>query len=269
MYPVYVGVLALGVYQLSKIVVHGAVNECLKTLHSPPPYEVNGPLVSVCIPTFMEEKFLPNCLTSLTNQTYKNVEIIIGDYASTDRTREIALSFGAKIVDVPERGIGLARNMAAQKAKGEIILNTDADVIFPADFIEKCVEYLETCQAVDCVHTGTLLYEGPIVWKLMYFWTSLLRPSWQTLGRNTFVRKHAFWSIGGYDETAGGRPGHPFKFEDIDLGRRLFLTGHRIAYLPNIFVATSARRIKFMGWTIKDLEKGPLAFPAVRNGVYV
>jgi len=71
--------------------------EALKSLSTPPPYKVeNGPLVSIIIPTFMEEKWLPNCLTSLSNQTYRNFEVIIADYSSWDKTREIASSSAQK-----------------------------------------------------------------------------------------------------------------------------------------------------------------------------
>jgi glycosyltransferase involved in cell wall biosynthesis len=51
------------------------------------------PLVSVIIPTFNSEKQLPICLESIKNQTYQNIEIIIADGFSTDKTVEIALHY--------------------------------------------------------------------------------------------------------------------------------------------------------------------------------
>src|SRR5258706_509599 len=59
--------------------------------------------LSIIIPTFKEEKYLPTLLLCLENQTFQDFEVIISDANSPDRTREIAKEFGAKDVDFIKR----------------------------------------------------------------------------------------------------------------------------------------------------------------------
>ena len=61
-------------------------------------------MISVVIPAFNEEKYLPDCLKSLRNQDYTGpYEIIIADNGSVDETVRIAQNFGARIVSCPEK----------------------------------------------------------------------------------------------------------------------------------------------------------------------
>ncbi|RLI83307.1 hypothetical protein DRP04_01880 [Archaeoglobales archaeon] len=242
--------------------------EALKSLSTPPPYKIeDGPLVSIIIPTFMEEKWLPNCLTSLSNQTYRNFEIIIADYSSWDKTREIASSFGAKIVDVPERGIGLARNMGAEIAQGDYFFFTDADCIYKLSFLEELIDYAERYKEYGLIHTANVLYEGSPLIRLLFYLQSIIRPIWRSSGRGILVRREVFEAVGGFDETKGGRLGYKFEAEDIDFGYRVMASGFGIERPSWLAVATSARRIKQFG--LKKYVLGEYdGFPAPRNGVF-
>ena len=55
-------------------------------------------MVSVVIPTYNSERTLEKCLKSIVDQTYKNIEIIVVDKFSEDKTVEIAKSYGARII---------------------------------------------------------------------------------------------------------------------------------------------------------------------------
>ncbi len=110
-------------------------------------------MISIVIPTYNEEKYLPKLLTSIENQTYKKYEIIVADNNSTDKTRKLAKKFGCKIVEGGLPGVG--RNNGARKAKGQYLLFLDADVLIPRDFLELAFNefqnrYLEiaTCSIV-------------------------------------------------------------------------------------------------------------------------
>src|SRR3989344_4510616 len=92
--------------------------------------------LSIVIPTLNEEKLLPVLLESIKKQKGVNMEIIVADNNSTDNTRKIAVSYGAKIVNggLPAE----ARNNGAKASGNDIILFLDADVILPApDFFKK------------------------------------------------------------------------------------------------------------------------------------
>ena len=100
------------------------------------------PLVSICIPTYNGEEFLSECLNSAISQTYLNLEIIISDDNSQDKTLEIAESFISKTT-IPIRifhhqpsGIGDNWNNCVEHANGDYI-----KFLFQDDTLEpRCVE---------------------------------------------------------------------------------------------------------------------------------
>lgn len=106
------------------------------------------PLVSVCIPTYNGEKFLAEALESAINQTYKNLEIIISDDASTDKTLSIAESFrirakiDLRIYNHKPSGIGANWNNCVRKAKGEYIKFLFQDDVLKVDCIERMLKIM-------------------------------------------------------------------------------------------------------------------------------
>lgn len=86
-------------------------------------------MLSVIIPTYNEEDFLPALLQSLKDQAYRDFEVIVADARSTDRTREIAASYGCRVIDGGLPAVG--RNRGAAAAQGDLFLFLDADVILP------------------------------------------------------------------------------------------------------------------------------------------
>lgn len=94
---------------------------------------MNEPFVSVIVLTYNHEKFIVNCLDSLLSQDYPNLEIIVCDDASTDRTPEIISSFAQKSIKVnvflSDTNQGPAKNFirALAKCKGEFIAICEGD----------------------------------------------------------------------------------------------------------------------------------------------
>jgi glycosyltransferase involved in cell wall biosynthesis len=103
--------------------------------------------VSVVIPTMNEEKSIGTVLDDV-NRTMSaseyDFEAIIVDTNSKDRTKEIALSKGAKVVEEPRRGYGRAYKSGFEKSTGEIIATLDADCTYPAEDIPKLCGMLLT-----------------------------------------------------------------------------------------------------------------------------
>ena len=94
--------------------------------------------VSIIIPTFNEETTIEGCLSTLSRQSYKNIEIIVVDDGSTDNTlSKVKIFPEVKIHKQNHQGPGPARNLAAKYAKGEILVFVDADMTFDRKFIEK------------------------------------------------------------------------------------------------------------------------------------
>ncbi len=89
-------------------------------------------MISVIIPVYNGEKTIKECLISLAKQTRKPDEIIVVDDGSEDRTKEIVKEFvgkRVKLIEQKHKGPASARNLGAKKAKGKIVLFTDADCI--------------------------------------------------------------------------------------------------------------------------------------------
>src|SRR5262245_35655412 len=95
--------------------------------------------LSVIIPAFNEERFLPQtlgCLRQAAEQIgfapERDIETIVVDNASSDRTAEIALAAGAKVISVPEHNIARVRNVGARTASADLLVFLDADTLIPA-----------------------------------------------------------------------------------------------------------------------------------------
>ena len=97
--------------------------------------------VSIIIPTYNEEEYLPNLLTSIQRQEFDDLEVIIADAHSADKTVEIAESFGCKVVPggLPATG----RNNGAKVADGEFLLFLDADSVLTNNYISSAIEEFE------------------------------------------------------------------------------------------------------------------------------
>lgn len=108
--------------------------------------------VSVVIPVYNVEKYLEQCLNSITNQTYKDIEIICINDGSTDNSKKILEEFAAKdnrikIITQENRGISSARNAGIKSAKGKYITFLDSDDYVNLDYIAKMVFAMENNHA--------------------------------------------------------------------------------------------------------------------------
>lgn len=94
--------------------------------------------LSIIIPTFNEEYYLPPLLESIQRQDFHDYEIIVADAGSEDRTRQIATESGCKVVEggMPATG----RNRGAEIAQGKFLLFLDSDVILTRDYLESCID---------------------------------------------------------------------------------------------------------------------------------
>ncbi len=98
------------------------------------------PFFSIIIPALNEEKYLPNLLVDLSNQSYKDFEVIIVDGKSTDHTVKKAREFSDKlpsltIVTSDKRHVCTQRNLGAKSAKADILIFSDADNRLPPYFL--------------------------------------------------------------------------------------------------------------------------------------
>lgn len=104
--------------------------------------------VSVIVPTYNEERVITDCLNSLFQQSYKDLEIIVVNDGSTDNTlseirnsKRLQRPAGEiRVLRAAHWGAGAARNFGARHARGEILVFVDADMTFDKDFIKKLID---------------------------------------------------------------------------------------------------------------------------------
>ncbi len=102
----------------------------------------NTPLASITIPSYNSEKMIPFCLEGVAKQTYPNIETLVIDSYSTDRTRDIAASYQVKVI-LCEGKLLAARYLGCKEAKGSYIVFVDTDQILEPTAIERAIPLMD------------------------------------------------------------------------------------------------------------------------------
>ena len=102
-------------------------------------------LISVIVPVYNAEKYLRECLDSIVNQTYKNIEIILVDDGSTDGSGAICDEYAdkdvrIKVYHIPNGGASNARNLGIDNADGEYLMFVDSDDIILPYVVERAIK---------------------------------------------------------------------------------------------------------------------------------
>lgn len=120
-------------------------------------------LISVIIPIYKVEEYLDECITSVVNQTYKNLEIILVDDGSPDNCPIMCDAWAEKderirVIHKPNGGLSDARNAGIDIAKGDYIAFVDSDDYIKPDMFEKLYNALSkenadisACGIVNCI----------------------------------------------------------------------------------------------------------------------
>ena len=107
------------------------------------------PRVSVVVCAYNAADTLEDCLTSLERLTYPDFELIVVNDGSSDRTSEIGHNHPrVRVIDIPNGGLGAARNVGLAEATGEIVAYTDADVRVDCDWLTYLVQPLLTADVI-------------------------------------------------------------------------------------------------------------------------
>lgn len=137
----------------------------INILDNPTATGTKAPLVSIVMPTYNVEEYLPDTLDGLTKQTFTDFEILFVDDGSTDKTVSMLQNFAAKdsratVLQQAHQYAGAARNLGIRHARGKYILFLDGDDFFWPQMLEKSVEKAERTDADICVfRTNRIDYE--------------------------------------------------------------------------------------------------------------
>lgn len=117
------------------------------------------PQVSVIVPAYNAAEYLAAALGSVLSQTWTDLEVLVVDDESSDRTVEVAERFGPPVVCVrqPHGGVAKARNTGIAAACGRLIAFLDADDVWLPEKLQRQVEYFERWPSTGLLHTATLV----------------------------------------------------------------------------------------------------------------
>ncbi len=202
--------------------------------------------VSVIIAAYNVEEYIDQCMESIFNQTYSNIEVVICDDCSTDGTYERL----KKYADNPDVKVfrnkentrqALSRNMCIENCTGDYILIQDADDISESDRIEKLMDAFE--DGIDFVGSACYCFnekEGSfenwvkkheypkskdLLWDISFVHASIL------------FKKECLQHVGGYRLTK-----HTKRGEDYDLILRLYAAGYRGKNIPDLLYGYRVNR---------------------------
>ena len=193
--------------------------------------------VTVAIPCYNAEKYLPVLLESLNRQTRLPEEIIVVDDGSSDLTKEIAKNNDVKLIEHGvNRGLASARNTALQNTKGNIVVFFDADTIPHKKNLERMLKEYKNSKIAGVGGQEFFLKSSKTIdlWRHL-FWRQThgnerINNAWMLMGLCCSFRKDRLIEIGGFDEEyrANG--------EDVDIGLRLTASGYSLVYLNEVGV---------------------------------
>jgi glycosyltransferase involved in cell wall biosynthesis len=218
---------------------------------------MNSKILSVVVPAYNEEESIGPCLERLVDQLDFIAEIIVVDNNSTDMTADIALSFAERFSEVTvmteaEQGLVHARNAGLDAATGEAIARIDADTLTPPQWAQTVVEFLQNDTdrrwAALCGRGEAYgLPYGDAVGRLRDRFDPLrgrrrgragVKDVPVLYGSNMVLRRETWCQV--RDRVSMRRD----VFEDVDTGLCVREAGGRNAFLPDITVGVSPRRME-------------------------
>ncbi len=194
------------------------------------------PLVSVIVPTFNRSHLLGAAVNSVLEQTYPNIELIVIDDGSTDKTGQVVSSFGADVryMYQQNRGPSAARNRGISISNGSYLIFLDDDDLLKPTMVERTVGLVENASGdVGAAHVDYEYFGANESQRLAMPRKPRRGP--ETIDRlvkanfipiNTaLLRRKCVEAIGGFDDGLRG-------YEDWDFLLRAALAGYRFLFVP-------------------------------------
>lgn len=236
------------------------------------------PLISIVMPAYNVEKFIGRAIESVLNQTYSNIELVIGNDASTDRTCEIVKSYSDQRIILCHEKINtgaayLPRKLAFDHCKGELVVPLDADDFLEEHYIEQMYNRLRECDADVCCgkmvlvdEQGNMLGEGRSIPRCGFDYSVQMTgkeaffhtvPKW-IIGMNGCMAKREVWEYG-FNRTY--KPGKRGIHDDENVSRYLLLYAKKVVfyesdyyYTMNSNSVTHAFNKRIFDWMIAEAD---------------
>lgn len=245
----FISAIALGVLRLVFLAILAVVHRMGEDRRRPADLDpATGPMVSVLIPCFNEEKVIASSVARILESNWDRLEIIVLDDGSSDGTSaEVEKHFGAepkvRLMRFPNGGKALALNRGLDQAKGEIIVALDADTLFPPATIARLARWFVDPKVGAVAGNALVGNRRNLVtrWQALEYVTAqnLERRALAALGAVTVVpgavgawRRSALEQLGGYPSDTLA--------EDQDLTMAVQQAGWRVEFDPDARAYTEA-----------------------------
>jgi glycosyltransferase involved in cell wall biosynthesis len=214
-----------------------------------------SPRISVIVPGFDGSAVIDDCLRSIRASSFGDYELIVVDDGSSDDTAQIAKRYADIVVELPEnRGRHVARCAAIEKARGEIVVHIDQDVVIRPDALEVIDRYFAEHPDVAAI-TGILSLEHPNPDFYSQYKNIYMHEVFRNLpdfveflyGSLFALRREAFYAYG-LQEVG-------FEAHDTAWGQRISTSGGRIVLLKDLEV------IHLKRYSFVSLLKNDFAIP--------
>ncbi len=239
----------MGSMEIRELLVHTPVpaqpkeKKAHDPAHRPPvrqEYPTPARMISVIIPAHNEEKYISPTLDALKKQDYGWFEVVVVANGCVDQTAAAARGQCQRLIVLSQKSLGVARNLGARMAKGEILVFLDADTLLEPHALKVIAQQFRKQDAA-----GTLKGRPDahrLHYKFVYFLKNFTHRTRLHLGSSGVIicwRDH-FIQVGGFDEGLEVR-------ENSDLIWRLRRFGN-YKYIDTATATTSMRRYDQQGW---------------------
>lgn len=181
-------------------------------------------LLTIVIPVYNGEEYIERCLNSIINQTYKNLDIIIVNDGSTDKTQEICEKYlerdnRIRLISHPNMGVAASRKKAVETAKGEYVSFVDSDDYIELDMFEILMPYMKDVELVTSGYSiGEKTYHD-MVEQGLYCGTDRMSQLYKEM---VYSEKYAGFGVMGY---------LCMKIFRTDIARRIFANINEKLYI--------------------------------------
>ena len=197
--------------------------------------------ISVLVPVYNSEKYIGKCIESVLNQTYKNIELIIVNDGSKDKSYEIIEEYKnkdnrIKAISTENRGVSFARNTALDNATGNFLSFVDSDDYIDEDYLETLYNVLKKENADISMCNCKLVEENNKTYIKTFGISNMQIMNGEEAVENLFYynyMRHSPWGklykkeiFEGYRYKTEGQ------YEDLELTYKLFLKAKKLVYVP-------------------------------------
>lgn len=218
------------------------------------------PVISVIVPTYNEAARIGACVQALRRQTVSVAyEIIVSDNGSTDQTKRIARSGGARVITDSQKGYSSALRRGILLSRCNIVVLTEADCIPEPMWLAHIYRLFSDGPDVIAVGGPFSFYDGPVWVRWFVDFSNAINPHFLTAslcGMNMAFRRDAYHRVGGFDASVNLQT-------DTQLGFRLIREG-AVVFDRRLLMRASGRRYQSFDRVLSEVARRVTNVIAIR-----